>query len=94
MTVDLKIVQLHEGRPALNDIPNRLRHLADLIDKGEQRADFALVVIDGERPVPDLFGYGDAMDTRSILGLLELAKAWFVTQAQDDSDAMEEDDPA
>lgn len=94
MTVDLKIVQLHEGRPALNDIPNRLRHLADLIDKGEQRADFALIVIDGDHPMPDMFGYGDAMNTREILGLIELAKAWFVTQVQDDDDATGEDNPA
>lgn len=80
MTVDLKVVPIHDGRPLLNDIPNRLRLLADLIESGGQRADYAIVIIDGDRPIPDVYGYGDAMNTREILGFLDLTKDWFIRQ--------------
>lgn len=76
----LKVVPIRDGRPLINDIPNRLRHLAELIESGEVAADFALIVIDGEEAVPNIYGYGNAMDTRSILGLLDQAHEWFMRE--------------
>lgn len=92
MTVDLKIVPIRDGRPLINDIPNRLRLLADQIDKGEIAADFALVILDGDRPLPTLLGYGDALDTRELLGLLALAESVFVHNAMADDEAMPGDE--
>lgn len=77
---DLKVVPIRDGRPLINDIPNRLRHLADLIESGKEKADYVLVIADGDRAIPTMYGYGDALDTREILGLLSLASDWFVRQ--------------
>lgn len=86
---DLKVVQLRDT-PLLNDIPGQLRAMADRIEAGELVADFALVVIDGDHVVPDLFGYGAALDTRSMLGMLDLAKDWFIRQLVADDDNSDE----
>lgn len=76
--------------PLLNDIPARLRYLADQIESGEQKADFALVVIDGDSIIPDLFGFGNALDTRSILGMLDIAKDWFIRQFVADAEGTDD----
>lgn len=67
-----EIVQLRDS-PMVNDIPNMLRKLADSIEGGEQEATFAFVVVNGSRYAPTCFGFGDGMDTRSIIGMLDLA---------------------
>lgn len=74
-----EVVQLRDG-PKINDIPGRLRQLADSIESGEQTADYALVIVDGDKTVPNLFGFGNALDTRSIIGLLDISKDWFMRQ--------------
>lgn len=84
-----EIVQLRES-PPLNDIPARLRYLADQIESGEQKADFALIIIDGDSPMPDLFGFGEVLETRALLGFLDLAKDRFIRQLV--VDATEDDE--
>jgi hypothetical protein len=89
---DLKIVELHDGRPLLNDIPGRLRALADQIEKGEEfgEVDFAFIILDAERPVPVCVGFGDLPTDRYILGLLDTAHEWFLRQVFDADDNLPE----
>lgn len=91
MTADLKVVELREGRPLLNDIPGQLRLLADRIEKGEQAAYTALVLINGDHYVPDTLLLGNAMETRLILGMLDLARHARITALFADDDQL---DPA
>ena len=72
---DLKVVQLREDRPLVSDIPCMLRRLADRIESGEQPADCVIVLVNGARYQPNVFCFGDALDTRSIIGMLDLAMA-------------------
>ena len=55
----MNVVQLHNGAPSLNDIPGRLRLLADRIENGEVEATTAYVVIPRSGDFPQLFGFGD-----------------------------------
>ena len=77
--VDLKVVELHDGRPLLNDIPGRLRKLADQIEAGDEgQIDFAFVVLDGPKPMPQIYGYGPLPTDRAMLGLIAQAHEQFM----------------
>lgn len=79
---DLKVVEIREGRPLLNDIPGRLRVLADQIEAGDKFGEvtFVHIIIDGERPLPHQVGFGNLPQDRYILGLLDQAHEWFMRQ--------------
>ena len=79
MSEHLKVVELHDGRPALNDIPGRLRLLADQIEAGEHgEVEGALVLLPQADDYPAAFGFGDVEGQNDPIILCELAKAWFV----------------
>lgn len=86
---DLKVVELHEGRPLLNDIPGRLRHLAEQLEAGEHgEVDFAFVILDGEQPMPICIGFGDLPKDRAVLGLLDQAHEVFMQMVRDAQEAV------
>lgn len=62
----------------LTHIPSKLRELADRIESGEQQASVAMVIIPGEGDWLDIFGYGDDLGDYGRIGLLEVAKAFFL----------------
>jgi hypothetical protein len=69
---DLKIVPF--PHTPLNDIPTKLRELADDLEKGVHGpVDQLLVVMPTDEDYPDVFGYG-AIDGATIIMELELAK--------------------
>lgn len=66
----------------LSDISAGLRRLADNIDEGQYPdADAVVVVMPVEGGFPMVFGFGsdDRLDGVSVIGHLEMAKAWFIT---------------
>lgn len=66
----LKAVQ-SLARPALNDIPQRLRLLADELPEGTR----AVIVV----PVPynGVYGFGDALTSAEVIGYLTIAAPQF-----------------
>lgn len=76
----LKVVQLHDGRPSLNDIPARLRLLADQIEAGEHEATGALVLLPRKGDYPRVFGFGDVEGANDPIIQLALAHHWFLTK--------------
>ncbi len=62
----------------LTDIPSKLRELADRIEKGEQQASFAMVIIPVEGDWPSVFSFGEDMGDYGRVGVLEVAKGFFV----------------
>lgn len=76
---DLHVVQLRET-PNLSSVPERLRHLASLIESGDVTVETGvLVVIEHPGDWPAVFGYGDHLGSNGNIAVLELAKNWFVT---------------
>lgn len=68
----------------LSDIPAMLRQLADDIENGEHgEVSLCIAVIPREGSWPDLFGFGPTGDTSdaAVVGHLEMAKTWFVSNA-------------
>lgn len=62
----------------INDIPGMLRQTARQIEDGEISADSALFIIPRPGDYPDIYGWGDVDDSMGIIGLLEIAKQFFV----------------
>lgn len=72
---DLKVVPLHDGRPSLNDVPARLRLLADQIEAGEYgEAVTLLALITRPADWPVTFGFGDIDGQNDPIIQFELAK--------------------
>lgn len=66
------------GSPLLTDIPGQLRQMADMIENGEVDASFALFVVPQQGDWPMIFGWGQPLGEYGNIGVLELAKAYFV----------------
>ena len=73
----VEVVQLRSA-PTLNDIPGQLRQLADEIERGEVKATSALCILPQDDNWPTIFGWGEHMGDYANIGVLELAKAFFV----------------
>lgn len=75
----LKVVPLHDGQPPLNDVPGRLRLLAEQIEAGEHgEVSGALILLPQAGDYPSAFGFGDIEGQNDPIIVCELAKAWFV----------------
>lgn len=72
-----EIVRLRD-QPLCSDIPGQLRQMADMIECGEIEATSAMLLIPVPGDYPKAFGWGDHLGDLGNIGLLELAKAWFV----------------
>lgn len=72
-----KLVEVtNDGRPSLNDIPARLRLLADNIERGEfPECETAIVVINKDG-WPDVLQYGNIENTNHPMIQLQLALHW------------------
>lgn len=64
--------------PSMADIPGMLRTMADDIENGEVQASSMMVIIPTDGDWPDIFGWGEHMGDYGCIGLLEIAKAFFV----------------
>lgn len=64
----------------LNDIPERLRTLADGIENGEfgEVATLFVIMPKDVGDWPNLFGYGSNADSPHFVFQMELAKSWLV----------------
>jgi hypothetical protein len=81
MSVDLKVVPLHEG-PGLNEIPAQLRALADRIEAGEYgEVDSLLAVMPREQAYPITFGWRINHGAFDPLIQFDLARQWHVRAA-------------
>jgi len=74
----MKIVNLRTS-PKLNDIPNQMRMMADMIERGEVKADYGLFIIPRDAAWPEVYGWGKFLDYTSLIGLCELAKGYLVS---------------
>lgn len=74
----MNLVQLHDGRPPLNDIPGRLRHLADQIEKGELAPETMYVIMPRPKDFPRLWGFGNVDGDKHPIIQLELIRHWLV----------------
>lgn len=76
----VELVRLHDGAPSLEDIPGRLRRIADQIEAGEQGAvETAYVLLPTDGDYPRLFGFGDVHGKSDPVVQFELAKLWLLT---------------
>lgn len=75
------VTKLNDGRPALNDIPARLRLLADGIEAGEYPIVETAIVIMNNGDWPTVLQYGnvDKIETHPLI-LLQLALSWMTTR--------------
>lgn len=72
---DLKIVPLRDGKPSLNDVPARLRLLADQIEAGNHgEVETVFVVIPRLYDYPTTLAYGPIDGPNDPLIQFELAK--------------------
>lgn len=71
----LSVVSLHDGRPSLQDIPARLRLLADQLEAGEYDEYHSCLVIipQPHNEWPIMWGYGDVDGVNSPIITLTLA---------------------
>lgn len=71
----LSVVSLHDGRPSLQDIPARLRLLADQLEAGDYgEYNSCLVIIpQSKNEWPIMWGYGDVDGINSPIITLTLA---------------------
>lgn len=79
----MKIVPLHDGRPPLNDIPGRLRLLADELEAGEHGEYANCLVIIPEITLTDyprMWGFGDVDGINNPIITLHLALQKWVNQ--------------
>lgn len=76
---DLRVVPIRDGRPSLNDIPARLRLLADQIETGELgEVGTLLALIVRPADWPTTFGFGDVDGSNDPIIQFELAKTLHV----------------
>lgn len=73
----LTVVPLRDS-PTLNDIPAQMRQLADRIESGEVETESVMCIVAVEGDWPNIYGWGDNQGDYGNIGLLEMAKAWFV----------------
>ena len=67
----MKVVSLHNGRPSLDDIPGRLRWLADEIEIGSMKGSIAVATAVLTPTGVQAHGFGaceSAMQTAGLLG--------------------------
>lgn len=71
----LSVVSLHDGRPSLQDIPARLRLLADQLEAGDHGDYYNCLVIIPQlhNEWPIMWGYGDVDGVNSPIITLTLA---------------------
>lgn len=62
----------------LDDIPAMMRQLADRIENGEVAADSVLCLVPVPGDWPLVFGWGEHLSSEANIGVLEIAKHWFV----------------
>lgn len=77
----MKIVKIDENKISLADIAGQLRQLADNIESGEVKARsvFAVIAPLDQGEWPEMYGWGEPLNDLERIGLLELAKTWFVS---------------
>lgn len=69
MTEHLKVVPLSEA-PSLLDVAGQMRQLADAIERGEHRPEYALcVIVETDDFVPACFTWGRVPDRHGLAGL-------------------------
>jgi hypothetical protein len=73
----LTIVPIRETAP-LNDIPAKLREMADAFERGEHTAEGLLVILPVPNDWPEIFGFGEHLGDDGNIALVEKAKIWFV----------------
>lgn len=73
----LSVVRQLHAQPLLTDVPGRLRHLADLIERGEvTQPQWALVVLDetaDDFSMPNIYSYGEALPKTHVAGIFTYA---------------------
>lgn len=84
MSANLKVVPLREGVPLLNDIPGRLRKLADEIEAGERGTpEFMFCVSrDVDRFMPDFHAFGAPPTRHEIAGFFSHLAAMALTDKE------------
>jgi hypothetical protein len=69
----MKIVELHGGRPPINDIPERLRWLANQFESNEIKAESILILVPNSG-IPDGYNFGECLTFAQRICCLELVK--------------------
>lgn len=74
-----KIIKIHDGRPLLNDIPGRLRMIADQIESGAiADVESCLVILPcKDFTYPRMYGLGNVDNNNNPLITLENAKLMY-----------------
>lgn len=80
MSDDPKITLLRSGRPSLNDIPARLRLLADEIQRGEYPECETCLIVLNKEGWPDVLQYGNADGMNHPMILFQLALTFITTK--------------
>ena len=73
----MKVVQL-SGKPALTDIPGRLRWLAEEIEANRIKSESVIVLLPIAGDYPRIYGYGDVEGDNHPVIQLEMAKTAFI----------------
>ena len=67
---------------SLADIPGQLRQMADMIEQGKHTGNSAVFILLHEDAEPEdwpqIFGWGEALGDYQMVGVLEMAKTFFV----------------
>lgn len=67
------VVNLH-NRPSLDDMPGRLRWMADQIESGEVKTKAVVVLVYTPTGIPPAHNFGECLTTAERIALLELVK--------------------
>jgi len=73
----MKVVQF-SNTPALNDVPGRLRWLAEEIEANRIKSESAIVLLPISGDYPRIYGYGDVEGENHPIIQLEMAKTAFI----------------
>lgn len=74
-----EVVNLYDA-PPLNDIPGQLRHMADMIERGEVETNCVIFIADTDEEWPQVYGWGDNIGGLGNIGILEWTKAFLISQ--------------
>ena len=73
----MKVVQF-SNTPALNDVPGRLRWLAEEIEAGRIESESAIILLPKSGEHPRIYGYGNVEGENHPIIQLEMAKTAFI----------------
>lgn len=76
----LSVISLRDGRPSLNDIPGRLRLLADEIERGEYPECETCLIVLNKNGWPNVLQFGNADGENHPIILLQLALTWITNR--------------